>query len=63
MSFKLTEEHRTYLDGLRESGEVNMMGSGVYVQDEFDVDRHEAKLIVLSWMREKEGRDQQNADN
>lgn len=45
------EKHYRYLDGLRESGVTNMFGAGPYLQDEFGVDRKEAREIVLAWMR------------
>jgi hypothetical protein len=40
-----------YLDDLRESGEVNMFGSGAYLQSEFGLSRHEAKVVVMEWMK------------
>jgi len=40
-----------YLDDLRESGQVNMFGSGVYIQEAFGLTRHEAKVVVLEWMK------------
>lgn len=46
----VSEDHLTYLDDLRESGVTNMFGSGDYLQRDFNVDRHEAKQIVLYWM-------------
>ena len=47
----VTDVHLEYLDGLRESGVTNMFGAGSYVEREFGVTRHEAKEIVLYWMR------------
>ena len=47
----VTDEHLTYLDELRESGDTNMYGAGSYVQEEFGVSKREAKDIVLYWMR------------
>ncbi len=40
-----------YLDDLRESGQVNMFGSGVYLQEAFGLTRYEAKDVVLEWMK------------
>jgi len=40
-----------YLDELRESGEVNMFGSGTYLQSAFGLSRHEAKDVVMEWMK------------
>lgn len=45
------EEYFEYLDVLRESGVTNMYGAGPYVAKEFDLDRNEAREIVLAWMR------------
>ena len=46
----VTDERLVYLDGLRESGATNMFGAGAYVESEFDVDKAEAKEVVLYWM-------------
>lgn len=40
-----------YLDDLRESGQVNMFGSGTYLQSTFGLSRYEAKDVVLEWMK------------
>jgi len=40
-----------YLDDLRESGQVNMFGSGVYIQEAFGLTRYEARDVVLEWMK------------
>jgi len=39
-----------YLNRLRESGATNMFGAAPYLQDEFDLPRHEARHIVAEWM-------------
>ena len=46
------QKYYDYLDELRESGVTNMFGAGPYLQHEFDVDKKEAKEIVLTWMKE-----------
>ena len=46
----MTEEHKEFLDELRESGDTNMWGAGPYLQEEFGVTRQEAKAIVTEWM-------------
>lgn len=46
-----TAKHFAYLDDLRESGETNMFGAGVYVQEEFGLGRKEAGEIVRVWMK------------
>jgi hypothetical protein len=44
-------EEFTYLNRLRESGEVNMFGAAPYVEMEFDVSRREAKQVLMDWMQ------------
>lgn len=46
-----TEEYFEYLDVLRESGVTNMFGAEPYLQEEFGLDKHEARETVLGWMR------------
>ena len=40
-----------YLINLQNEGETNMLGAGPYLQYAFDLDRREAKAIVLDWMK------------
>jgi len=47
----VTDEHLEYLDELRESGEINMYGAAIYLQDEFGTDKKEADKIVDYWMK------------
>lgn len=47
----VTDEHLTYLDDLRESGETNMFGARPYVQREFGVSSREAQTILGYWMK------------
>lgn len=44
------DEHLEYLDKLRESGKVNMVGARSYVENEFDLEKEEAKEILTYWM-------------
>jgi hypothetical protein len=39
-----------FLDHLRQSGVTNMFGAGPYLQEQFDIDRHQAREVVLDWM-------------
>ena len=39
-----------YLDDLRESGVVNMFGAAPYLQDEFGLNKYEARAILCEWM-------------
>ncbi len=45
------EEYFEYLDALRESGVTNMFGAGSYLQEEFGLDRYEARDILMKWMQ------------
>jgi len=40
-----------YLDALRATGRINMMGAGVYLQRDFGLNRYEAKMAVLQWIK------------
>ena len=45
------DEYFAYLDDLRESGVTNMFGASPYLQEEFGLDRYEARDILLQWMQ------------
>lgn len=48
----LIEEHLEYLDGLRDSGVVNMLGGAPYLRDTYpSLSRNESRSIVVYWMR------------
>lgn len=48
------EEILEYLDDLRLREDApNMLGAAPYLQDEFDLDRKEAKAILVEWMQSK----------
>lgn len=44
-------EHLHFLDDLRDSGITNMLGAAPYLIETFEVTRHEAKKILLYWMK------------
>jgi hypothetical protein len=44
------EEMFEYLDTLRETGVTNMFGAAPYLQQAFDLERKEAKSILIEWM-------------
>jgi hypothetical protein len=46
---KYTEEF-AYLDHLRRSGVTNMFGAAKYLERDFNMDRREAKEVLLAWM-------------
>ena len=39
-----------YLDSVRESGSINMFGAGPLLQEEFKIDRYEARDVLIEWM-------------
>jgi hypothetical protein len=47
----VTEEHLEYLDSLRESAVVNMFSAASYLINAFDLDKREAKDVLMHWMR------------
>ena len=47
----MKKDYKEYLDRLRDSGVTNMFGAAPYVQNEFGVDKYEARKIVGEWMR------------
>ena len=40
-----------YLCELRDSGAINMFGAGRYLEEVFELDRREAKKVLLDWMQ------------
>ena len=48
-------EYFAFLDGLRDSGETNMFGAGAYLEEEFEMKRHDARKIVKAWMETFDG--------
>jgi len=51
-----------YLDDLRASGETNMYGAAPYLQDEFGLDRREARAVLQRWMQTFEDRHPRKAE-
>ena len=47
---QLEEEVMNFLNLLRESGVTNMFGAGPYVEEEFGIDKREARRILSLWM-------------
>ena len=43
-------EYFTFLDRLRESGTINMFGAGQVLETAFDLDKREARKILVAWM-------------
>lgn len=46
----LTNEHKVYLEALRDSGVTNMWGAAPYIQDRFDVSYADSKKILVEWI-------------
>ena len=44
-------QYFAYLNDLRDSGVTNMFLASPYLEDEFGLDRKEAKDILLAWMK------------
>lgn len=44
-------EYFEYLDALRDSGVTNMFGAAPYLQEEFGLDRSEARAVLSDWMK------------
>ena len=53
------DEINEYLLALRDSGAINMLGAGPYLEDVFGLTRYEAKDALLAWMRSMNARPQQ----
>jgi len=48
---ELKEDVFIFLDTLRESGATNMFGAGPYVQEEFELNKYDARELVKAWMK------------
>jgi hypothetical protein len=46
----MNQQYKRYLDNLQESAKVNMYGAVPYLMAEFDLDKKEAKKVLLEWM-------------
>ena len=42
-----------FLDAVRETGAINMLGAVPYIIEEFSCTRDEARDMLLEWMRSK----------
>lgn len=57
---KWTEEMRTYLNQLRESGITNMFGATPYLQSKFHLSRGFAADCLVYWMQTFGDKDENN---
>jgi hypothetical protein len=46
----MTEDHKIFLDELRESGITNMFDAGAHVALHFDLTEKEGRAILVEWM-------------
>ena len=44
------DEYLAYLDDLRDAGATNMFGAGSYLQEEFGLEKRDARTILYYWM-------------
>ena len=44
-------EVKEYLDKLRDSGDTNMLGAGIYLQTEFLFTKDEARAELMRWLK------------
>jgi hypothetical protein len=44
------EEHLDYLDGIRESGQVNMFGAAQYIAEAFGLSKKDSRTVLMFWM-------------
>ena len=52
-----SQEHKDYLDDLRESGDTNMWGAGSWLAREFSIPEKQAGNYLLYWMKTFGGSD------
>ncbi len=50
----MNEQHSSFLDRVREAGQINMYGAVPYLMMRFHISEPEAKEILAEWMRSKE---------
>jgi len=52
-TIKITEQEKEmfdYLNELRFDGQVNMFGAGEYLENQFVIDKQEARKVLSKWM-------------
>jgi hypothetical protein len=47
----MKDEHKKFLENLRDSGATNMWGATPYLQAEFGLSESEAGEILVAWIR------------
>lgn len=48
---KLEQKHIDFLNDLRDSSTINMMSAAPHLALAFGLERREAKLVLLEWMK------------
>jgi len=51
MSNDMKDEIFTFLDYVRKSGAINMFEGGRLIQEQYGLGRHEARAILVEWMK------------
>jgi hypothetical protein len=51
MTNESKDEMFDFLDTVRESGAINMFEGGRLIQEQYGLDRNEARDIVVEWMK------------
>ena len=51
----LHSDYFSSLDALRESGVTNMSGAPRWLQENFELDRNEARAVFVSWTESLQG--------
>jgi len=51
LSEGVVKDMHTFLNDLRDSGVTNMFGAAPYLQDEFGLDKREARQVLANWMQ------------
>jgi hypothetical protein len=52
MTTEQKNEYYEYLDELRESGEINMLGAAPYLATAFGLSKAEARKVLANWMQD-----------
>ena len=50
MTEDVNEKYYQYLDALRESGAINILGAGAYLERNFRLNKTTARAILMKWM-------------
>ena len=50
---KMNEDHEALLDGIRESGIMNMVGATPVLMAHFDLSQQDARAVLAEWMDSK----------